>query len=99
MVDMSAFYKRLKEHLEQLTPPMSFNQLHFLAEIGTSQFSNWKMGRRLPSDAELQKIASVERLGLTYSILYAWRLIDLAPDQESLEIALKRFPEYRKGSG
>jgi hypothetical protein len=36
----------------------------------------WKHGKRKPSEAELERIAAVEELGLSLIDLKAWRMID-----------------------
>ncbi len=68
------FYKRLEEHLSLVG--LTFQRLHYMAEIQTSQFSFWRHGKRRPSDSELKKLASVDQLGLTLERLRAWRAVD-----------------------
>lgn len=62
--------------MESLPEPLTFYRLHFLAGIGTSQFSLWKSGTRRPSDGDLQKLAAVPQLGLSLNRLKGWRAID-----------------------
>lgn len=75
-VAMSYFYDRLLAHIESLTPRLTLGRLHYLSEIPTGHFSQWKSGKRKPSDNELRKLAAVDELGLSLSILQAWKTID-----------------------
>lgn len=79
---MRYFHERLRRHMAELSPPLKYHDLQFLAGIPSGIFSAWKkpVGHkyyRAPSDEDLQKIAAVERLGLTLNRLKGWRAIDL----------------------
>jgi len=76
---MPFFYDQIKKHLDSLE--RTFYQLHYAAEIQSGAFSQWKKDRaepraRRPSDAELQRLASVPWLGIPMETLKAWRAID-----------------------
>lgn len=70
------FYNRLDQYLKSLTPPKSFYELSFDARIPAARFTEWKNGKRLPSDNEMLKLAGCTQLGLKLSTLQAWKLID-----------------------
>jgi hypothetical protein len=86
---MSYFYDRLKAHIKQLSPPMTFYKLHFLSEVGTSQFSAWKTGRRQPSDTDIKRLAQ-SGIGLDEDTLFAWRAID-EYSAKTLQIAVQEL--------
>ena len=91
---MSYFYERLKLHIKQLSPPMTFYKLHLLSEVGTSQFSAWKTGRRQPSDSDIRRLAQAG-IGLDEDTLFAWRAID-EYSAKTLQIAVKELTESGK---
>lgn len=91
---MGYFYEQLSRRLKETG--LSFYKLQFAAEIGSSQFTFWKTGKRRPSDTDLEKLASVEELGLTYAELGAWRMIDQnSPEsiRELVRIVREASPE------
>lgn len=84
------FYEKLEAVLQSLDPPMTFNKLHFLAQMSTAHFSLWKSGKRSPSDSELEKLSKVEALGLSLDTLRGWRAADeYSPEalQEGLKVS------------
>lgn len=84
---MSSFYKNLEK--EVVSAGLSFYKLQFLAGITSSQFSQWKNGKRNPSDTEIEKLASVKELGLDLTTLRKWRAMDEYPEfAELLEYPL-----------
>ncbi len=108
---MSYFYTRLEEHLKSLG--LTFQRLHYMAEIQNSQFSFWRHGKRSPSESEIQKIANVKELGLRLEVLQAWAIIDKYGEEavkeaielvkernpEKVERALKAVDEWKKANG
>lgn len=73
------FYSKLEAHLGALTEPISMWQLHFITAIDYKNINQWKHGKRMPSDAELHKIAGVLSLKLDYRTLKAWWMLDKFP--------------------
>lgn len=69
-----SFYEELEEAVSQAGT--SFYKLQFATGIASSHFSNWKKGRRSPSDNDLHKLAAVPELGVTFPQLWTWRAID-----------------------
>ncbi len=59
---MKTFYERLFELVQQ--QQTSFYKLSFKTEIPTSHFSQWKNGKRQPTEAEVQRIAERAELGV-----------------------------------
>ena len=80
------FYENLESHLKTLDPPMSFYKLQFLSGIPSGTFSQWKKGKRSPSDTDLTKLEAVKELGLSLNKLRAWKLLDEF-DPETIEEA------------
>lgn len=70
---MSYFYRYLKQAVD--AKGLSFYRLHFMSGVGTSQFSAWKTGRRVPSDNEIKLLAAAG-VGLDETAMMAWRAMD-----------------------
>lgn len=71
---MPYFYSRLKQIISE--KGISFHRLQFLSQVPAPLFSQWKSGKRLPSDNDLEKLARVEELDLSLDRLRAWRALD-----------------------
>jgi hypothetical protein len=96
---MRYFHEQLRRHMENLTPPIKYHDLQFLAGIPSSVFSGWKKPEghkyyRSPSDAEIEKLAAVQCLGLTVTRLKGWRLID-NEGPEAVISAIKEIQDAR----
>jgi len=85
---MKSFYERLSEHMQSLDPPLDFKELHYLSRIAQSQFHYWKRLERLPSDNEIERLASVKELGIPWERLIAWRVAQETPP-EAIRIAVQ----------
>lgn len=81
------FYTRLEQHLKSLNPPKTFYELQWDARMSASRFTEWKTGKRLPSDNELEKLANCKDLGLKISTLQAWKMIDKFGETATAEAA------------
>lgn len=81
---MTYFSKHLGEHLNSLGK--SQYRLAKDANIPQSDMSNLCNGKKKPTPANIQKLASVPWLGLTIDELDAWRLKDVFTEQ-AIELA------------
>lgn len=87
---MSKFHSTLEAHLQTLSPPLKFYNLQFMCGLPSGLFSNWKSGKRRPSDNDLKKIAAVKELGLTLEELKAWRALD-KDGEKVIEVQAKEW--------
>jgi len=95
---MMNFYTRLESHMKALPTPLDYKELHYLSRIASSQFHYWRKwdrtadtnDGRLPTDGELEKLASVKELGLPLITLQAWRALD----QYGQEVIASAFEAY-----
>ncbi len=88
------FYEKLKGRL--LEKGLSFNRLSELSGIARNRFPEWSRSLRVPSDAEIEKLASVEELGLCLEELQAWKIINKYGEdalKKAIEVIKQRNPE------
>lgn len=98
---MPFFYDRLKQHLESLDPKRNYNQLQFPAGIQSGVFSTWKKPKghpaaRRPSDTDIEKLASVEWLGLSQEQLKAWRRLDDMSNDDLITLIKEAYPDDKE---
>ncbi len=94
---MENFHSRLERALKE--KGQSFYKLQFPSAISSGTFSSWKDQSRRPSDADLEKLASVSWLGISLDTLRLWRAIDEYPElitHEGLLDLLESLPEPEK---
>lgn len=89
----SLFYKKLKEHLEALKPPISVTKALALAIIPTGQGSNWKNCKRKPTESEINALSSVKALSLTTEKLNSWKILDDYSESGIKSAALEIEPD------
>lgn len=88
------FYDRLKRRLEEVG--LSLNRLSELSEISRNRFPEWRRKDRIPSDNEIERLASVKELNLLKEQLLAWRLIEIYGSdamKSALQILMETDPE------
>lgn len=82
---MSFFYEQLKQHLKN--QGLSYGELQAMARIQGAVFKQWKDGSRKPTKADLQKLAAVKELDLSYETLMAWRIQDMMQNIDPASLA------------
>lgn len=93
-VRVGYFYEQLENAANKAG--LTFYRIQFLSGIPSGEFSSWKIGRRAPSDKSLEKLSSVDELGVTLSELKAWKVLDQVETPEDAEVLLKAIKEAQK---